>query len=169
MNLGEKSEKFYIILKGGVSILKPRELKKVLNEDQYKNYLRKLQTNNEIYLLDNILPKNRYIFGEGFEKELSSFKKSRSRRSISYEPFAIENYDPDDYINQFLIPEIEDHGDQLERHISEPIHSRPVPGKQSINKKTRKEVRINEYYLAKCLYAGDIFGDISLNPKLGVR
>lgn len=59
---GDKGDKFYLILKGQVAILIPKDEKIELSEEEYFLYLLKLRRYNELEMLNNTLYKNKYIF-----------------------------------------------------------------------------------------------------------
>ena len=60
--LGDIGEKFYIILKGTVAILVPREIKVELSEENYYKYLIKLRKYGETELLSRTIFINKFIY-----------------------------------------------------------------------------------------------------------
>ena len=60
--VGNKGFKFYIILKGKVSVLVPKTIKINMNEEQYIDYLNFLYSTNEKYLLEKTLKNNFKIY-----------------------------------------------------------------------------------------------------------
>ncbi len=59
---GQKTEKFFLILKGQVDILVPNEEEIELTEEEYFSYLLNLRIYNENYLLKKIISKNYLTF-----------------------------------------------------------------------------------------------------------
>ena len=66
--VGNKGFKFYIILKGKVSVLVPKTIKINMNEEQYIDYLNFLYSTNEKYLLEKTLKNNFKIYNIPEEK-----------------------------------------------------------------------------------------------------
>jgi CRP-like cAMP-binding protein len=59
---GDKGDKFYLILKGQVAILLPKDEKTELSEEEYFLYLLKLRKFKEHEMLLNTINKNKYIY-----------------------------------------------------------------------------------------------------------
>jgi len=68
--LGDIGDKFYIILKGKVSILLDRQIKINLTEEEYYMHLLKLRKYNEINFVNKTIDANKKIFIIGNEDEL---------------------------------------------------------------------------------------------------
>ena len=62
IHIGEKGNQFFIILKGSVSVLVPKERKVRISENDYKNYLKMLFNFNENYLLENTIKYNNNLY-----------------------------------------------------------------------------------------------------------
>ena len=59
---GDKGDKYYIVLKGKLNIIVPKDLTMMLSEEEYFDYLQKLKTNNENALLIKVIQANEAIF-----------------------------------------------------------------------------------------------------------
>ena len=59
---GDKAEKYYIILKGKVIFLVPKNNKYYMTEEEYIEHLMKLRENQEFELIRNIISNNQYIY-----------------------------------------------------------------------------------------------------------
>ena len=62
IHIGEKGNQFFIILKGSVSVLVPKERKIRISQKDYENYLKMLFNFNENYLLENTIKHNNKIY-----------------------------------------------------------------------------------------------------------
>lgn len=94
--VGEPGAKFYIILKGSVSVLLPEEKKVKMSYNQYKNYLCHLYKNNEMYLFNKTYEANIDIFNISIneikkEVSLQNDKKQISQTS-SISPLTLHEY-----------------------------------------------------------------------------
>lgn len=94
--VGEPGAKFYIILKGSVSVLLPEEKKLKMSYNQYKNYLCHLYKNNEMYLFKKTYEANIDIFNisiNEIKKEvgLGNNNKQVSQTS-SISPLTLQEY-----------------------------------------------------------------------------
>ena len=65
--IGDKPDKFYLILYGKIGIFKPIETIEIFSGMEYFRYIYKLKIENEIYILNLILEQNRQIFDIKFE------------------------------------------------------------------------------------------------------
>ena len=59
---GEIYDNYYLILKGNVSVLIVKEIKMLLSEEEYINYLRILNYYDETEIFSKCLSKNRPIY-----------------------------------------------------------------------------------------------------------
>lgn len=62
IHIGEKGNQFFIILKGSVSVLVPKERTIRISQKDYENYLKMLFNFNENYLLENTIKHNNKIY-----------------------------------------------------------------------------------------------------------
>lgn len=62
MKLGDKGDKFYIILNGSVTVFIPIEKEIYLTEDEYLKYLYLVRSYEEIGLLQRIISSNKHIY-----------------------------------------------------------------------------------------------------------
>ena len=62
IHIGEKGNQFFIILKGSVSVLVPKERTVRISQKDYENYLKMLFNFNENYLLENTIKHNNKIY-----------------------------------------------------------------------------------------------------------
>ena len=60
--IGDKPDKFYLILSGRIGIFKPIEVIETFSGMEYFRYVYKLKLDNEIYLLNLILEENKQIY-----------------------------------------------------------------------------------------------------------
>lgn len=66
--VGDTGNKFYIILRGSVTVLIPQEKEMRLSKDQYIAHLRMLYQNKEDYLISKAIDKNKDIFDVDMNK-----------------------------------------------------------------------------------------------------
>ena len=81
--VGNKGNKFYIILKGNVSVLVPKMITLKMKEEQYIHYLQLLYSCNEQYLLDKTIKYNLNIFKideELYKKKVSNLINENSNK-----------------------------------------------------------------------------------------
>ena len=117
--LGDKGEKYYIILKGAICILNAKDLKMDLTEDEYLKYIIKLKSSNEVELLYRTLIHNHQVFPTVYEKYYQKpIERTRgttrhvsTRNSLNTKIIVNKDYDDvreshqisvDDYINHNL-------------------------------------------------------------------
>jgi len=60
--VGEKGENFYIILEGTVSVLKPKEVRIEITEEEYLLYLAKCKKYEEFDIVQNCMSNNKSVF-----------------------------------------------------------------------------------------------------------
>ena len=65
--IGDKPDKFYLILSGRIGIFKPIDVIEIISGMEYFRYVYKLKLDNEIYLLNLILEDNRQVYDVKFE------------------------------------------------------------------------------------------------------
>ena len=63
-SLGERGEKFYIIIEGRVDIMKLSPVSKSMTVEQYFSYLQDLKHRQEIHILEKTIKENMKIFLE---------------------------------------------------------------------------------------------------------
>ena len=59
---GDKADKFYVVIKGKIIFLVPKNNKYYMTEEEYIEHLMKLRENQEFELIKNIININQYIF-----------------------------------------------------------------------------------------------------------
>ena len=163
---GEIGSKFYVILRGSVSILIPKEIDVLMSESEYLNYLIQLRTNKEKDLFSKVKEKNKntFFFGE-IEKEFLMKEKnlpSGFNRKMT---------------NNFKFTQIKDLAETLINLMKSNIqNSTEVVSISTENfierlkplfdedfKGERKKVTIYEYYKIVSLHTGNKFGDRALS------
>ncbi len=87
---GDKSGKFYIILKGSVSILKANAIKCEMTDEEFVYYIITLRRYNETELLLNCIKENRFVFNfdDEFEIWLKNPEKPFDKTSKFYRRFS---------------------------------------------------------------------------------
>ena len=65
--IGDKPDKFYLILSGRIGIFKPIDVIEIISGMEYFRYVYKLKLDNEIYLLNLILEDNKQTYDVKFE------------------------------------------------------------------------------------------------------
>ena len=107
---GDEGDKFYIILKGSVSILIPKSIDVAMSEYEYVYYLLQLKLNNEFSLLKKVVSLNKHIFHLG---EYEIFSKSLNLNSSNVVSISssqyLKNLNPvfdDNFINEKRIVSI---------------------------------------------------------------
>ncbi len=150
---GHNTDKFYIILKGSVTVLKPKEVKVNISVEEYKQYLMKLYDLKEFLLFDYLTKKNKNAFGDVLQKELDIYKVVSPKNNFNGLLNNLTKMSKDQYIKQINIPF--DKKGENEKDSTKPLRN-------------CKYVSIYQYYIDKNLNPGDIFGDLSLNLNLGI-
>ena len=141
---GEKGDKFFIVLKGKVNVLVPKDMTIMLTEDEYNDYVMKLERNNEGQLLMYCKQANDSIFPE------SKSKRKTSKLSIK------QNQNPTTILSKLEILK------QLENQTTINYIETLKP---SINMEAlveRKEVRIWIYFHILSFTTGSSFGENAL-------
>ena len=80
---GDKSNKFYLILKGKVTFYIPKLIKQYFNQEEYIKFLLNLRINDEIELIKINMETNNYIYnlGDDFDNYiLNSLKKHKKKK-----------------------------------------------------------------------------------------
>ena len=150
---GQNPDKFYIILKGSVSILRTKEIKTSLSEEEYKEYLKRLYDSNELFMFEYLLKKNKHVFGEYMHKDIDLYKRNKtSNANISNLNYP-NKINKEKYLSQINIT-------NNINNETETITPKEV--------KKYKNVCICEYYVDKTLNAGDVFGYFSINIRSSV-
>ena len=89
IKLGDKSAKFYIILRGSISVLKPAAIRLDLNEEEFILYLINLKKYSEFEILFRCIKENKNIFTEeDFEIWLKNDKKMDKNGKFYHKYFA---------------------------------------------------------------------------------
>ena len=138
--VGDKGDKFFIILKGKVNILILKEITIMMSEQEYCNYIQKLINMGENQILNNCLQANNDIYS----LDPYSPKRRSTRRSVN---------------NLYANANIKTNGEYAS--FTEYIESiKPVMNEMEISE--RKEVKIWEYFYFDTLTRGEYFGDAAL-------
>jgi len=90
---GDKTDKFYIIIKGSLSIITVEEESVLLSEEQFYVYLIKLRKNGETELLDKCIKLNRGKIEE------TDFKNWLKHRDYNPKKLSLKN----SYSEEFII------------------------------------------------------------------
>ncbi len=157
---GDKTDKFYIIIKGSLSIITVEEESVLLSEEQFYVYLIKLRKNGETELLDKCMKLNRNKIGE---TDLKSWLKYRD-----YNPnkLSLKNSYSEEFIT-FLEESmniIEYNSDNIA--VKEYIERISVDYNKYEVKNEKKKYTILKYMVRRELKDNDIFGEVSfLNLK----
>ena len=150
---GHNIDKFFIILKGSVTVLKPKEVKVNISIEEYKQYLMKLYDLKEFLLFDHLTKKNKNVFGDGLQKELDIYKVVSSKKNFNGLSNHINKMCKEQYLKQINIPF--DKIGEIENDSTKPLRN-------------YKCVSVYHYYIDKNLNPGDMFGDLFLNLNLGI-
>ena len=79
--IGDKGDKFFIILKGQVSVLITKEYNLEMSEEEYFDYIKRLITNDELYMLNNCIKANNSIY-PFIRDEILNGKSRNSKESF---------------------------------------------------------------------------------------
>ena len=152
---GERTDKFYIIFKGTVSVLLPVEFKIELSEDEYFIYLATLRKNYEIELINILLNRNYYpIKDKIFELWLRN--QNQMIQKFSKQSFTI--MESSEIYNPIGLKGSEDKG-SIENYIEI-----TKPKRFSIyDYCKRKEIIVFTFKEIKKLFEGDKFGDFGFS------
>jgi hypothetical protein len=148
---GDKPDKFYLIFKGKVSSLLPKEMKMDLSEDDYIHYLVNLKNNNEnelVNLLTNKCPfslKDRVF--EHWLKNSGSLNQKASKQLTQY----LEDIN----IKPSLFKKLDPSVSSVDKYIE---FTKPERDSDSYKK---RDISVYIYQETKLLKEGDIFGDFS--------
>jgi CRP-like cAMP-binding protein len=82
---GDLGDKFYIILKGSVKVLIPKERRIKTSESEYMFYLKTLLKYKEYYLIENLIEANKYFFTPEFKDFVAFYKKEVENFAIQTE------------------------------------------------------------------------------------
>ena len=172
--LGDIGDKFYIILKGKVSILLDRQIKINLTEEEYYMHLLKLRKYNEINFVNKTIDANKKIFNipnNNLELLVSNHvnKIRKTYNQLTYEEESIldelslllnatpkeseELEDCDSYLKLFLPKFLKRRGNSA----------------NNIFQTEKKEIVIITYVKITSLTSGEYFGDMALEDKYNKR
>jgi len=142
--VGDKGDKFYIILKGKVNILILKEVTMMMSEEEYCNFIQKLIQKGETHILNQCLQANNQVFS--FNEAYISNRRS-TRRSV---------------INLLSTGGSKEINLNIEfLNVTEYIDSvKPVLNEHETSE--RKEVKIWQYFYFDSLTRGEYFGDAAL-------
>lgn len=151
---GEKGEQFYVILEGAVDILVAKDIKMIMTEEEYTNYMEKLDFYEEYHLINNCVKANRNIFP--FEVKQSagpkSFRKQfLSKKSIVYTDFTA------------ILKELDKNAIQTTDYNSYIDRIKPVHNSEKVTNNSKLiEVKVWQYYHVLKMKTGGYFGDAAL-------
>jgi CRP-like cAMP-binding protein len=154
---GDKGENFYVIFKGLVNIMVAKDVKMVMTEEEYIQYLERLSKNEEYFILNNCLNANRKVInvdtsnptGKKIIKRQSKIKeKLRVSAILTYEVNKNEKSQEKSFDA--------DHLEYIER-------LKPVHNLDKVTKDSKLfEVKVWQYFHVLTLKAGSYFGDTAL-------
>jgi CRP-like cAMP-binding protein len=156
---GDKGEKFYIILKGKVSICLAKERTVELSDCDYIKYLAKLKKHSELELLNKCISVNRVIYPI-WDDNFDTFLQKAKYMGKKFSPRNSEIIDE-------TISYLENKGDECYENISLEEYMKlfvPDARKYTDMDETYK-LTIFEYSNVTILQTGDKFGDIALDNK----
>ena len=170
IRFGDRGDKFYIIIRGSVSIIIPKEINVKMSEIEYLNYLILLRINNELDLLSKVLVKNKntYLFDDN---EIDKLIKRKNKLSNDLQR-KIYNYlnskdDKELFENIKNLVKFDNQKSKGNLQISTEKYiqnTKPVfELEEEDNKFERKKVILFEYNKITTLITGDKFGDIALS------
>ena len=170
IRFGDRGDKFYIIIRGSVSIIIPKEINVKMSEIEYLNYLILLRINNELDLLSKVLVKNKntYLFDDN---EIDQVIKRKNKLSNDLQR-KISNYlnskdDKELFENIKNLVKFDNQKSKGNLQISTENYNqntKPVfELEEEDNKFERKKVILFEYNKITTLITGDKFGDIALS------
>jgi len=167
---GDKGDKFYIIVKGKVNIIKMIEENVYLSEEEYLAYLEKLKSHKEKFLLQKVIATNLAVYpvpNFSYSKNILRLKKSILVDEINI--FGAQSLFPSlsNEINEIKhereenrTPGVDLNYVSLEDYLIRTNLSDVYNEKYANN---RKEVRVPIYKHIKTLYSGDSFGEKALD------
>ena len=163
---GDRGEKFYLILKGEVEVLVPKEVKMEMSLDEYVNYINSLKKYNEVDLLYKCLVFNKLTFiipEEMIFVNPSNHRKTRKesiKRINSLKKFASLSKE----IQDFLLDIDDDEKVNLELKVNLNEYLEDLRPKVSLKPNgERKSLRIFQYMHILQLKTGDAFGEVALS------
>ena len=114
---GDKSNKFYLILKGKVTFYIPKLIKQYFSQEEYIKFLLNLRINDEIELIKTNMETNNYIYnlGDDFDNYiLNSLKKHEKKKQNN---FSEELYNKFKEIKELIEKEKRKHQKENEEKI----------------------------------------------------
>jgi CRP-like cAMP-binding protein len=187
--VGDKGDKFYIILKGKVNILKHASKTEKLTAVEYYNYLKDLRDKNEKYMIKLSLSANSEVYPFSY-KDIEEIEdivfKIKYRKTLLLEPNNVENIrkvfedtsrDPKNYdldLNELHLLRRESKKDSYSSHIqrqisiiSEGSDFRKLEKYRYIeNELDKRQVTLFYYYPFMEKVSGHYFGDFALDKNI---
>lgn len=164
---GDRGDKFYIILKGSVSILIPKLIETKLSESEYLSYLTNLKMYDENDLLIKVIQLNKKIFRtdeeliDRFLKKQGTVNKGVIRKNSSTLRIST---DLAETIKSMLKPDLYKSNKPFSISTTNYIQ-RFKPTLISNIEEERQNVIVYEYNKILTLKTGDKFGEIALSSN----
>ena len=156
--LGDRGEKFYVILKGVVYVLVAKEVKMLMTEEEYLSYLERLHNRGEYLILNKCCLANRKTFN--YDPSHLFGKKAFIRHSMKIND---ENVTAVLKYNEEKKTNYSDYFDYIEK-------TRPIHNSDKINILTKLyNLKVWQYYQVLMLKTGEYFGDAALLSNDGKR
>lgn len=183
--IGDIGDKFFIILKGKVDVLKIIDKEENMTPIDYYNFLRDLRDRNEDFLVKKIIQQNKHIFPvlvSDLDKMEDIIFKVKYRKTILMRPSVLQlkkvfdenKINPKDY--DLDIDDLEEDSSVDEETIQKTLRSnrklssfigdpRLKMYKYVENTFDKKKIIISVYESFMSLYTGQYFGDYALDSK----
>lgn len=156
---GEKGEKYYIILRGQVSILIAKDIKLDLSEEEYVKYVNKLISNDELELLYRTLIHNNTVYPKVYDKYYKqNIEKARLSRVGTVTTEKNDLPLRRDTINEAFLSTLNKNFN-VEEYIN---NNMPTI---TNTKRERSSITIFKYFNILTLKSGDAFGEIALTSN----
>lgn len=154
---GEKGDNFYLILKGEVILLMAKEIKLIMTEEEYLDYLEKLQKCEEYHLMNKCIVANKKLIN--ISQPHANSKKIYRRQA------RIEGRSSMLNVNDTKIVELKedlkifttfvDYKEYIEK-------TKPCNKPDNHYYQNTNEFSVFQYFYISSLKTGDYFGDLAL-------
>ena len=158
---GDKAQKFYLILKGKIAVMLPREVIVCLTEEEYFIYLNNLRKYEEFALINKTITKQNNYPIKDIEYEYwlrnhtVNYKKRFEQKNSTKKSDIISKYK---VLSEF-------HEENVNFATTKEYVDRIKPIINIKSDSKRKEVIIYEYYLIINRQSGDKFGDYAFGTE----
>ena len=166
--IGDIGDKYYIILKGQLSILATKDIKVDITEEEYLKYLLKLKHNGENELLYKTLIHNKGVYPDIYEEyyeklqEKGCVRKKLSKRFSTQKntKFMFNSIKRKNNLKDFVLE-----NENITVTVNEYINKNYPTLSGYNDKKEKKTVIVYKYFHVVTLKSGDAFGEVALTSS----